>query len=86
MVARKAEAFWVEGTPRTVMRGFQHDVVTSGLPVRGHPIRLRGPEAQFVQDELEKGVAQGLYTRGTSSWGSWAFPTKASVARRRRVV
>ena len=52
LVTRKAEAFWIDGTPRTVMRGFKHDTVTSGLPVRGHPIRLRGPEAQLVQAEL----------------------------------
>ena len=70
------------------MRAFKHDVVTTGLPVRGPPIRLKGPEASIVREELEAGVEQGLYTRGTSPWGSWAFPTKehASGRRRRTVV
>ena len=68
------------------MRGFKHDVVTTGLPVRGHPIRLKGADAQFVRDDLEAGVAQGLYSRGMSAWGSWAFPTKLSLANRRRRV
>ncbi|CAK0835569.1 unnamed protein product [Prorocentrum cordatum] len=88
MISLKAEAFWVKGTARTVMRGFKHDVVTTGLPVRGPPIRLKGPEASIVREELEAGVEQGLYSRGTSPWGSWAFPTKehASGRRRRTVV
>eukprot|EP00959_Pyramimonas_sp_CCMP1952_P220722 4614798-Pyramimonas_sp.AAC.1 len=88
MISLKAEAFWVKGTARTVMRGFKHDVVTTGLPARGPPIRLKGPEASIVREELEAGVEQGLYSRGTSPWGSWAFPTKehASGRRRRTVV
>ena len=86
VVWRKAEAFWLVDTPRSVMRGFKHDVVTTGLPVRGHPIRLKGADAQFVRDDLEAGVAQGLYSRGMSAWGSWAFPTKLSLANRRRRV
>ncbi|CAK0832649.1 unnamed protein product, partial [Prorocentrum cordatum] len=88
MISLKAEAFWVKGTARTVMRGFKHDVVTTGLLVRGPPIRLKGPEASIVREELEAGVEQGLYSRGTSPWGSWAFPTKehASGRRRRTVV
>ena len=88
LVGLKAEAFWVKGTARTVMRGFKHDVITTGQPVRGPPIRLKGPEASIVREELESGIEQGLYTRGTSPWGSWAFPTKehASGRRRRTVV
>ncbi|CAK0811447.1 unnamed protein product, partial [Prorocentrum cordatum] len=88
MISLKAEAFWVKGTARTVMRGFKHDVVTTGLPARGPPIRLKGPESSIVREELEAGVEQGLYSRGTSPWGSWAFPTKehASGRRRRTVV
>jgi hypothetical protein len=84
VIQRKAPAFWIDGMPRCVMRGFKHDVLTTGLPVRGRPIRLKGPEAEFVREELEANVTQGLYTRGMSPWGSWAFPTKVSVAQRRR--
>ena len=56
LLRRKAAAFWAKGSPRTVMRGFRHDVVTTGLPVRGRPIRLKGPEAEFVREEVEAGV------------------------------
>ena len=38
------------------MRGFRYDVVTTGLPVRGRPIRLKGAEAEFVRQELEETV------------------------------
>ena len=50
VISRKAAAFWIEGTARSVMRGFKHDVLTTGLPVRGRPIRLKGSEAEFVRD------------------------------------
>ena len=39
-----------------------------------------------VREDLEAGLRAGLYSRGTSPWGSWAFPTKESKDRRRRVV
>ena len=54
------------------------------MPVRGRPIRLKGAEAEFVRKELEDNVAQGLYLRGMSAWGSWAFPTKEALGGRRR--
>ena len=54
--------------------------------MRGHPIRPKGEEAQFVRETLGKDIASGLYERGISPWGSWAFSTKASELRRRRVV
>ncbi|MEC7232780.1 MAG: hypothetical protein VXW31_07575, partial [Planctomycetota bacterium] len=76
LVRRKSAAFWIKDSARSVMRGFLHDVVTSGAPVRGHPIRLKGEDAMFVREDLEAATKQGLDTRGTSPWGSWAFPTK----------
>jgi len=39
---RKAMAFWIDGSPRTIIRGVTHDVKTVGGPVRGPPIRLKG--------------------------------------------
>ena len=83
-MSRKSVAFWLKDTPRSVMRGFRYDVITTGLPVRGRPIQLKGAEAEFVRRELEENVAQGLYSRGMSAWGSWAFPTKAVLGGRRR--
>ena len=63
-----------------------HDVVPSGSPVWGHPIRLKGEVAQFVRETLKKDIASGLYVRGISPWGSWAFSTKVSEQRRHRLV
>ncbi|CAK0840013.1 unnamed protein product, partial [Prorocentrum cordatum] len=72
MISLKAEAFWVKGTARTVMRGFKHDVVTTGLPVRGRD-PPEGPEVlqlgpatgpfdfQFCTDELFTGTGRGRY-------------------------
>ena len=55
--------------------------------MRGAPIRLRGESAAFVQENLEAEAKRGLYERGTSPWGSWAFPTRESASgRKRRVV
>ena len=51
------------------MRGFRHDVVTPGLPVRGRPIRLKRAEAEFVRKDIEAGVAAGQSVRGMSPWG-----------------
>ena len=31
---RKAAAFWIEGTPRTVLRHMLHDAIPTGPPVR----------------------------------------------------
>ncbi|CAK0894772.1 unnamed protein product [Prorocentrum cordatum] len=84
MISLQAEAFWVKGSARTVLRGFEPDVATTGLPARGPPIRLKGPEATIVREGLEAGVEQGLCSRGASPWGSWAFPTKGHASGRRR--
>ena len=37
---REAPAFWRAGSPRTCIRAFAHDVVTTGPPIRSHPIKL----------------------------------------------
>ncbi|MAB81808.1 MAG: hypothetical protein CMJ24_00005, partial [Phycisphaerae bacterium] len=84
---RKAAAFWRTGTPRTCVRAFAHDTVVTGPPVRGHPIKLRGDTAAFVEASLEQDTRLGLYERGMSPWGSYAFATRESTSgRARRVV
>ena len=83
---RKTEAFWIKGTIRTLVRGLVHDALTVGSPVRGHPIRLKGVQADFVADSLSKAAAEGLYRRGSSPWGSWAFSTEETSKRPARVV
>ena len=42
MVKRKAAAFWIEGTPRTTVRYFQHDTIPTGPPCRLPPHNLKG--------------------------------------------
>ena len=87
MLGRKAAAFWVDPGPRTTLSAFKHDVVVDGPPVRSHPIRLKGTDATFVAESLDQEVKDGLYVRGASAWGSWAFPTQPGPAgRRRRIV
>ena len=41
---------------------------------------------QFTEAELQQSVALGQLERGNSPWGSWAFPTRASPRRKRRIV
>eukprot|EP00969_Alexandrium_andersonii_P319705 14123770-Alexandrium_andersonii.AAC.1 len=67
---------WRKDTAFTTVRHFMHDVVTIGGPIRGAPVRLKGETAQFVEDALKGFVDSGVYERGASPWGSWAFATK----------
>ena len=66
LVKRKAGAFWVEQTPRTTLRGFEHDVITVGPPVRGPRIRLNEADRAFVADEVRKEEVRGHVIRGNS--------------------
>ena len=38
VIAWKAVSFWLEGTPRTTVRGVVHDALTQGRPVRRAPM------------------------------------------------
>ena len=55
----KAAAFWLEGTPRTVLRHLMHDTIPTGPPVRTPPHNLRGDEAQWVDEQLQNEVESG---------------------------
>ena len=61
---RKAAAFWLEGTPRTVLRHLMHDTIPTGPPVRTPPHNLKGDEAQWVDEQLQKEVESGQLERG----------------------
>ena len=86
----KAAAFWLEGTPRTVLRHLMHDTIPTGPPVRPPPHNLKGDEAQWVDEQLQKEVESGQLERGNSEWASPPFATKEFAAhkrqRKRRVV
>mgnify|MGYP003297504747 CR=1 FL=1 len=90
VIGTKAAAFWLEGTPRTLLRHLMHDTIPTGPPVRTPPHNLRGEEAQWVDDQLQKEVESGQLERGNSEWASPPFATKEFAAhkrqRKRRVV
>ncbi len=73
---RKAAAFWVEDTPRTALRHLLHDTIPTGPPCRTPPHRLRGEEADWVDEQLQKEVLTGQLERGNSEWASPPFATK----------
>ena len=66
VIGTKAAAFRLEGTPRTVLRHLMHDTIPTGPPVRTPPHNLRGEEAQWVDDQLQKEVESGQLERGNS--------------------
>ncbi len=67
-----------------------HDTIPTGAPVRTPPHHLRGEEAQWVDEQLQKEVESGQLERGNSEWASPPFATKDAAAhkskRKRRVV
>ena len=90
VLGRKASAFWVEGTPRTALRYLLHDTIPTGPPCRTPPHRLKGEEAEWVDEQLQSEVISGQLIRGNSEWASPPFATKAfaehRMQRKRRLV
>jgi hypothetical protein len=72
---RCRSAFWIENTPRTVLRCFRHDVETVGAPVRQPPYRLKGPEQDALEACVRDDLKSGQLVRGDGSeeWTSPAF-------------
>ena len=68
----------------------KHDCVPTGPPIKVPPHHLKGNDAQFVDEALQKEVDEGQLERGHSEWGAPPFPTKEAAAhkrqRRKRVV
>ena len=46
-IRRKAAAFWVDGTPRTTVLYFLHDVIPTGPSCRLPPHNLKGAAAEM---------------------------------------
>ena len=90
VLRQKAGAFWLPGSPRTTILHMQHDIVPSGPPVKTPPHRLSPEQAQWIDDKVNEEVARGQLVRGSSPWGSPAFPTREAGAhqraRKRRIV
>ena len=81
---RKAGAFWIEGHARTALRYLLHDTIPTGPPCRTPPHRLKGEEADWVDEQLQKEVLDGQLIRGNSEWASPPFATKAFAEHRRQ--
>ena len=76
---RCRSAFWLERTPHTVVKGFLHDVITEGTPVRQPPYRLRGLDQQDVEKCVQDDLRRGQLTPGDGSeeWTSPGFVVRA---------
>ena len=86
VISRKAAAFWIEGGPRTTVRGFLHHIIVKGGPVRLPPHRIKGDDLKFVEESLQTDLRRGQLSRGRSEWGAPAFPTKPGKRKRRVVI
>ena len=86
VLSRNAGAFWIEemDAPRTALRYLQHDTIPTGPPVRTPPHRLKGEEADWVDEQLQKEVITGQLIRGNSEWASPPFATKSFAEHRRQ--
>ena len=84
VLTRKAAAFWVEGSARTALRHLLHDTIPTGPPCRTPPHRLRGEEADWVDEQLQKEVLTGQLERGNSEWASPPFATKEFAQHRKQ--
>ena len=84
VLSRKAGAFWIEGEARTALRFLLHDTIPTGPPCRTPPHRLKGEEADWVDEQLQQDVIQGQLIRGNSEWASPPFATKAFAEHRRQ--
>ena len=84
VLRRKAGAFWIEGSPRTALRYLLHDTIPTGPPCRTPPHRLKGEEADWVDDQLQSEVISGQLVRGNSEWASPPFATKSFAEHRKQ--
>ena len=79
VLSRKAGAFWLEGEddPRTALRYLLHDTIPTGPPCRTPPHRLKGEEADWVDEQLQKDVISGQLIRGNHEWASPPLAVRA---------
>ena len=82
---------WLPDSQRTSARGFKHRLVTRGPPVRVGLHRLSRADTEWCEAAAAEDVARGQLIKGSSPWGSPAFPTKESaphkaIKRARRLV
>jgi len=72
---RCSGAFWTEGTPRTTLKCFEHDVEVTGAPVRQAPYRLKGQDQEALERCIEEDVRVGQLVpgEGDEQWLSPAF-------------
>ena len=64
-VERNASGFWLEGTPHTVVRCFEHDVEQEAPWVRQAPYRLKGQDQVDLEKCIQDDLARGQLVEGT---------------------
>ena len=74
-VKRGSGCMWLPESPRTSIKGFLHRLITKGPPVRVGVHRLSRTDTEFVERCIKEDVDRGQLERGSSDWGSPAFPT-----------
>ena len=90
-VKRGSSSMWLPESHRTSARGFKHRLITRGPPVRAPLHRLSREATEWVEKAIQEDVARGQLKKGSSAWGSPAFPTQEApahkaVKRARRMV
>ncbi len=80
VVDRGSGCFWLPDSPRTIVKGFRHRLITRGPPVRRPLFRLNRPDTEWIEKAVAEDVKRGQLEKGTSDWGFPAFPTKEAKA------
>ena len=70
---RCSAAFWLEGTPHTVVKCFEHDIEIEGTPVRQAPYRLKGEGSKDLEKCIADDLARGQLIPGTGD-EEWTSP------------
>ena len=91
VVRRGSGCFWLPDSERASVRGFKHRLITRGPPVRVGLMRLNRADTEWIEKAIAEDVPRGQLTKGSSLWGSPAFPTKEqpdykAIKRGRRMV
>ena len=83
VVGRCRSGFWLEGSPRSVVKCFLHDVETTGPPVRQAPYRLKGLDAAYLEKRISDDLARGQLVEGggDEEWASPGFVVRSPKVR-----
>jgi len=66
-VARCSSAFWLDETPHTQVKCFEHDIELTGKVPRQAPYRLKGQDAEGLDKCIQEDVKRGQLIEGDGS-------------------